>query len=110
MDRGFDLGTLEADVAQDVVVELAKPCDGGAMVAIARDRIPTSAEKSGECSELLRDLRPDDRCKGRRHFQSPWLSPGNATPSAPALIARAVCSSTAEAFADPGTIRLMQTK
>src|SRR5262249_24554343 len=110
VDRRIDLGTLDADVPQEVVVEFAEACNGGAMDEIARDPIPPGAEKPRECAGLPRDLGPNDRCKGCRHSGLPWLLRGNATPpSAPALAERAR-SLTAEIFAVPGTIELMRTK
>jgi len=45
VDRRFDLGTLEADVPQRAVVELAKGCDGGATGEIVRDALATGVEK-----------------------------------------------------------------
>jgi len=88
VDRRFDLGTIEPDVAQCAVVKLAKAGDGGAPDEIARDSIATSAEKARDWARPLRDLRPNDRRKGCRHFWSP--APGNATPSAQALVEQAV--------------------
>src|SRR5262249_13104686 len=61
VDRRFDLGTIEPDVAQCAVVKLAKAGDGGAPDEIARDSIATSAEKARDWARPLRDLRPNDR-------------------------------------------------
>ena len=38
-DCGFDLGTRESDILKFVILELAKPCNGGAAVENARDVI-----------------------------------------------------------------------
>src|SRR5262249_14361944 len=70
-DRPLDLGTHEADVPQGAVVELVETLDSGATEEIARDPIPAGAEKLRECAGPLRDLRPNDRCEGCRHFWSP---------------------------------------
>jgi hypothetical protein len=110
VDRRFDLGPLEADVAQGAVVELAKACNGRATDEIARDPIPTGAEKPRDRAAPLRDLGPNDRRKGYRHVCPPMIARGNATPSARALVEPARAHRAREAFASPGTIRLIQTK
>jgi len=64
VDRRFDLGPREADVPQGAVVELMQPCNRGATDEIALDPLPTSADKLSEYAVTLRDLGPNDRCKG----------------------------------------------
>jgi hypothetical protein len=64
VDHRFDLGPREADVPQGAVVELVQPCNRGATGKIARDPLPTSADKLSEYAGTLRDIGPNDRCKG----------------------------------------------
>ena len=54
------MGTLEADVPQCAVVELAKAFDGSATDEIAHDPVAKGVEQPRKCAVSLRDRRPDD--------------------------------------------------
>src|SRR5262249_46343035 len=74
VDRRFDLRPREADVAQDAVVELAQPCDGGATHEITRHRVPAGAQAPRECAGPRGGARPSDCRKHCRHVRPPGCS------------------------------------